>query len=271
MASRKRAKPCWIGCCAQHPDTPKSRAKQWILAGRVSVNGVVIRKPHQNLADPGDALELGARQAATLDCGSGWQIHPRVSLLYLDSRPGDRQQGARPHLGAGRGRRPVRAEHPGRFSGGQTQGPGPRRRRKVVAARLSPARTVAGSSPGPIYQRRLLHGHEPGRAPPPHRAVAGAHHEAGICGLRGRPAQHAQRHLAAMAAIEPGRTAPARPFRNARPSRRVRSPRGHHPLRSHRRISARRRRRLRHQIAAPAGNRPKTSNPRPGRHTPGSP
>ena len=69
----------------KHPDTPKSRAKQWILAGRVSVNGVIIRKPHQTMPDPGDALELGGHQAATLDCGSGWQIHPRVSLLYLDA------------------------------------------------------------------------------------------------------------------------------------------------------------------------------------------
>jgi 23S rRNA pseudouridine1911/1915/1917 synthase len=69
----------------KYPDTPKSRAKQWVLAGRVSVNGVVIRKPHQKIADPGDALDLGDRHATTLDCGSGWQIHPRVSLLYLDS------------------------------------------------------------------------------------------------------------------------------------------------------------------------------------------
>jgi 23S rRNA pseudouridine1911/1915/1917 synthase len=69
----------------KHPGTPKSRAKQWILAGRVSVNGVIIRKPHQTIADPGDALELRDRQAATLACGSGWQIHPRVSLLYLDT------------------------------------------------------------------------------------------------------------------------------------------------------------------------------------------
>jgi 23S rRNA pseudouridine1911/1915/1917 synthase len=69
----------------QHPDTPKTRAKQWIVAGRVSVNGQVIRKPHQTIADPGDTLELRARHATTLACGSGWQIHPRVSLLYLDS------------------------------------------------------------------------------------------------------------------------------------------------------------------------------------------
>jgi 23S rRNA pseudouridine1911/1915/1917 synthase len=69
----------------QHPDTPKSRAKQWILAGRVSVNAIVIRKPHQLIADPGDSLALGDSHATTLDCGPGWQIHPRVSLLYLDS------------------------------------------------------------------------------------------------------------------------------------------------------------------------------------------
>ena len=68
-----------------YPDTPKTRAKQWIAAGRVSVNGVIIRKPHQVIPDPGETLELGGRRASTLDCGTGWQIHPRVSLLYLDT------------------------------------------------------------------------------------------------------------------------------------------------------------------------------------------
>lgn len=69
----------------RHPDTPKTRAKQWILAGRVRVGGVVVRKPHQMLRDPGNTLQLLDRQATTLDCGSGWQIHPRVGLLFLDS------------------------------------------------------------------------------------------------------------------------------------------------------------------------------------------
>lgn len=69
----------------KHPDTPRNRAKQWIQAGRVSVNGVVIRKPHETLRDPGGALVLGDRHMTTLDCGTGWQIHPRVSLLHLDS------------------------------------------------------------------------------------------------------------------------------------------------------------------------------------------
>ena len=66
----------------QHPDTPKTRAKQWIAAGRVSVNGVVLRKPHQTIPDPGDTLALLDRHATSLACC--WQIHPRVALLYLD-------------------------------------------------------------------------------------------------------------------------------------------------------------------------------------------
>jgi 23S rRNA pseudouridine1911/1915/1917 synthase len=68
----------------RYPDTPKTRAKQWILAGRVRVHGEVIRKPHQVMPDPGDGLELGDRHASTLSLGTGWQIHPRVALLHLD-------------------------------------------------------------------------------------------------------------------------------------------------------------------------------------------
>jgi predicted rRNA methylase YqxC with S4 and FtsJ domains len=34
----------------KYPDKPKKRAKQWIMAGRVSINGVIIRQP--NLATP---------------------------------------------------------------------------------------------------------------------------------------------------------------------------------------------------------------------------
>jgi 23S rRNA pseudouridine1911/1915/1917 synthase len=68
----------------QHPETPKKRAKQWILAGRVSVHGEIIRQPHRKMPDPGEGLELLNRSATALSCGSGWQIHPRVAILYLD-------------------------------------------------------------------------------------------------------------------------------------------------------------------------------------------
>ena len=78
------ARPLLEWLLRKHPETSRSRAKQWIVAGRVSVSGVVIRRPHQSIADPGDSLELRARYATSLDCGAGWQIHPRVSLLHLD-------------------------------------------------------------------------------------------------------------------------------------------------------------------------------------------
>jgi 23S rRNA pseudouridine1911/1915/1917 synthase len=84
-ASSSKAEPLLNWLLQKHPETPKTRAKQWILAGRVSVNGEIIRKPHQQISDPGESLTLLGRNATTLSCGSGWQIHPRVSLLYLDS------------------------------------------------------------------------------------------------------------------------------------------------------------------------------------------
>ncbi|MBU6399003.1 MAG: hypothetical protein KGS61_01670 [Verrucomicrobia bacterium] len=69
----------------RYPATPKSRAKQWILAGRVRVHGAILRQPHQPIPDPGDALDLLDRHVRTLDCGAGWQIHPRLALLHLDA------------------------------------------------------------------------------------------------------------------------------------------------------------------------------------------
>jgi 23S rRNA pseudouridine1911/1915/1917 synthase len=70
----------------QYPDTPRTRAKQWITAGRVSVGGVIIRQPHKELPDPGDTLVLLDRNATSLHCGPhGLPIHEQVTLLHLDS------------------------------------------------------------------------------------------------------------------------------------------------------------------------------------------
>ena len=86
MTTQTDHRPLLDWLLAKYPDVPKKRAKQWITAGRVSVQGVVLRKPHQLLPDPGATLELLDRHATTLDCGrDGWQIHPRVTLLYLDA------------------------------------------------------------------------------------------------------------------------------------------------------------------------------------------
>lgn len=68
------------------PDTPRTRAKQWILAGRVTVGGVPMRQPHYRLPDPGGALQLLPRRAVTLDCGPrGLPVDARLRLLHLDA------------------------------------------------------------------------------------------------------------------------------------------------------------------------------------------
>jgi len=81
-------KPILDWLLQQFPDTPKARAKQWIARGRVSVAGVIIRRPHQVIPDPGDRLTLQDRGAMALEPVGGWQIHPRVCLLHLDSSVG---------------------------------------------------------------------------------------------------------------------------------------------------------------------------------------
>ena len=67
------------------PDTPRKRAKEWIVAGRISVAGVAIRKPHQPVTAAPAALELQGRKMGTLAFDEEWRIHPRLSLVYLDA------------------------------------------------------------------------------------------------------------------------------------------------------------------------------------------
>jgi 23S rRNA pseudouridine1911/1915/1917 synthase len=69
----------------KYPDTPKKRAKEWIVAGRVRVNGSVVRRPQEVVPDSA-AVELLDRHAQTMECGPvGLPIHPRVLLLHLDA------------------------------------------------------------------------------------------------------------------------------------------------------------------------------------------
>ena len=72
------------------------------------------------MTDPGAALELGDRHAATLACGTGWQIHPRVSLLYLDSALAIVNKGPGLISVPALELRPFGAEHSRRLPGGQT-------------------------------------------------------------------------------------------------------------------------------------------------------
>ena len=67
------------------PDTPRKRAKEWILAGRFSIAGTVVRKPNQLVSDSAGTLELQGRRLGMLALDEEWRIHPRLSLVYLDA------------------------------------------------------------------------------------------------------------------------------------------------------------------------------------------
>ena len=67
------------------PDTPRKRAKEWILAGRFSIAGTVLRKPNQLVTEQAGTLELQGRRLGTLALDEEWRIHPRLSLIYLDT------------------------------------------------------------------------------------------------------------------------------------------------------------------------------------------
>jgi len=85
-STENHSRPLLDWLLEKHPDTPRARAKEWIAAGRVSVDGVVIRQPHKPIPAPGDSLKLLDRQAATLDCGpTGLPIHEHLLLVHLDS------------------------------------------------------------------------------------------------------------------------------------------------------------------------------------------
>ena len=82
-ATNRRSLLDWV--LAKFPETPRTRAKQWINAGRVSVDGKTLRRANELLADPGDSLELLGHKAVALSFTPDWPIHARLSLVYLDA------------------------------------------------------------------------------------------------------------------------------------------------------------------------------------------
>jgi 23S rRNA pseudouridine1911/1915/1917 synthase len=67
------------------PDTPKKRAKQWILSGRVSVGGKILRKPNEILREVSQKIELLERKSASKEFAHALRIHPKLELLYFDA------------------------------------------------------------------------------------------------------------------------------------------------------------------------------------------
>jgi len=70
----------------QFPESPRTRLKQWFSAGRVRLDGLVLRKPHTRMADPGERLSLGdVAEHASFSRSMPTRIHAQLNLLYIDS------------------------------------------------------------------------------------------------------------------------------------------------------------------------------------------
>jgi 23S rRNA pseudouridine1911/1915/1917 synthase len=80
-----KQKPLIDWVLARFPDTPKRRAKEWIVGGRVTVGGHAATKPHQLMDDPADSLQLVTLRKRGEAMSEPLRIHPRVTLLYLDA------------------------------------------------------------------------------------------------------------------------------------------------------------------------------------------
>ena len=75
----------WLA--AQYPDSPKKRLKEWFAHGRVTLDGKVLRRPQELMADPGKSLVMGTAQpsAQIFFKRMPTRIHAQVNLLYIDN------------------------------------------------------------------------------------------------------------------------------------------------------------------------------------------
>lgn len=67
------------------PDSPRKRIKEWFVAGRFCLDGVVVTKAGMRIADPGDRFTMGAPDKAPANWGHRKRIHPKVVLVHLDA------------------------------------------------------------------------------------------------------------------------------------------------------------------------------------------
>lgn len=67
------------------PDSPRKRVKQWIASGRFYLDGQVETRAGLRMRDPGDALTMGEPDTSVFSWVRRKRIHPKLTVLYLDS------------------------------------------------------------------------------------------------------------------------------------------------------------------------------------------
>ena len=78
-------KPALEWLSERYPDSPRKRLKEWFAKGRIHLDGVVIKKPHEQMTDPGERLNMGEAVAPVFFRNMPTRIHAQANLLYIDS------------------------------------------------------------------------------------------------------------------------------------------------------------------------------------------
>jgi 23S rRNA pseudouridine1911/1915/1917 synthase len=68
----------------RYPESPRKRVKEWFLGGRVRLDGIGVRKFHDQVTDPGERLQLVAQAQATGKVEERVRLHQSAKLLFLD-------------------------------------------------------------------------------------------------------------------------------------------------------------------------------------------
>lgn len=80
--SEERSVLEWLS--QRYPDSPRKRIKEWFAKGRVQLDGVIIRKSHKRISDPGEQLSIVNAQAPVFFRRMPIRIHAQLNLLYID-------------------------------------------------------------------------------------------------------------------------------------------------------------------------------------------
>ncbi len=80
--SEERSALEWLS--QRYPDSPRKRLKEWFAKGRIQLNGVIIKKSHERMSDPGEQLSIVNMQAPIFFRRMPTRIHAQLNLLYID-------------------------------------------------------------------------------------------------------------------------------------------------------------------------------------------
>jgi 23S rRNA pseudouridine1911/1915/1917 synthase len=73
----------WV--CLRFPDAPRTRVKEWIAHGLVTLNGTAETRAGLRMADPGAALAHRSVKSTPAAVRQKTRIHPKLALVHLDS------------------------------------------------------------------------------------------------------------------------------------------------------------------------------------------